>query len=360
MQAVPSTRRLPATVLRFSHMPSIRQHLPMAAAILWSVVVAPIAVHVATAGGRWWALLALVAGPAAYVLRRRPVLAGATLVAGATILRVAFLGWSFSDPIETAYHASLRAFAGLDPYGGYIYTDGRAGAAYPYGPLGLVTYRLGIPGEMVAVIGTSAVLIWARAWLTLAFFNAWPQFLLSPAIGNNDYSVGLVLLASLVLLRRHPRVGVALLAAASAIKPYAAAWLLPAFGFVGLPTAAFGLGGLLVAWYPVLFIWGMPSFLASLSWMEAGRATQAAMEHSSWAFADLPVVRLLAGPLALAGLLFRSWRATVLLGTAAFVVFLGFAPSAHAGYIAVIVPIVGIALEGRFWSGSRDPQPGGM
>lgn len=266
-------------------------------------------------------------------------------MAGATAIRIAFVGWTFSDPLEVSLQASDRALAGFDPYGGFVYEQGRTAAVYPYGPLGLVTYRLGIPAEMLAVLGTSAVLIWQRAWLTLAFFNAWPQLLLAPAIGNNDFSVGFVLLMALVVLPARPKLAMALLAAAIAIKPYAAAWLLPAIGFAGTSAGLIGFAASVILWFPVLFIWGLPSFVASMHTLEATWREQATLGHSSWAFADLPLMRLVAFPIGLAGLLVRSWRGVMLVGSVVFVTFLGFAPSAHAGYLGALIPVIGLALE---------------
>lgn len=340
-------------LIRFERFPAIRPHLLLGAIILWSLVTTPTVFHVAQVGDRWWALGALSSGPIAFVVRHRPVAAAAVLVIGATLLRLAFVGWTFSDPLEISAQASDRALAGFDPYGGFVYDQGRTAAVYPYGPLGLVTYRLGIPAEMLAVLGTSAVLIWQRAWLTLAFFNAWPQFLLAPAIGNNDFSVGFVLLGSLVLLPSRPKLAMALLAAAIAIKPYAAAWLLPGIGFAGASAGLIGLATSVICWFPVLFIWGPPSFAASVHALEATWNEQATLDHSSWAFADVPFMRLLAFPIGLAGLLVRSWRGVLLTGSLVFVVFLGFAPSAHAGYLGALIPVLGLALESPRNPGSR-------
>ena len=77
------------------------------------------------------------------------------------------VGLSASDPIEVSQLAADRAFNGENPYG-VTYGDDNP---YVYGPLGLIAYQAGIPGEVLATVATSAVLAWSGAWITLALFN---------------------------------------------------------------------------------------------------------------------------------------------------------------------------------------------
>ena len=323
-------------------LPSIRPWLLEAGIVLWAVVTTPFAVFMATEGMRPWALAAIAAGPAAMLLRKRPYLAATLLIAGATVLRASFIGYSSSDPIALSQLAAERAFSGLNPYG----VDYATGSPYAYGPLALVTNQAGILGEFAATVGTSFLLVWARAWMTLAFFNSWPQFLYTPVIGDNDYSAGFVLAAAIVGLRYRPRIGMALLAVAVAIKPYAAAWFLPALGFVGWGGAAIvGTLTLLVLWSPVLLLWGPQSYLGSVTRVESLRSGLVTM-FPSWSFFDAPILRWLVVPFSIAGLVWRSWRAMVLLGAAGFLAFLGFSPWAHAAYLGAVVPLLGIAIEG--------------
>lgn len=323
-------------------LPSIRPHLLIGASVLWTLVTTPVVLYLSFADGRVWALPALACGPAAFALRRYPYAAGGLLAIGALILRVAYVGWSETDPIELSRLASIRAFSGENPYLG-TYANG---SPYSYGPLGLVTYRAGILGELLGTIGTSILLIHARAWMTLAFFGAWPLFLYSAVSGNNDYSAGFLLLLSLVVIRSHPKIGMVILAAAIAIKPYSAAWLIPAIGYGGAAAAAVAAAASLVFWAPVLFIWGLPSFLDALRRVDEIRDWQAG-RYPSWAFADIPALRLLILPFSFAGLIWRSWFAMALLGSAGFLVFLGFSPWAHHAYLAVVIPVIGLALEWR-------------
>jgi len=324
---------------RLRELPSIRHRLLVGAIVLWTLIATPVAIFLMTTGGRPLALSALAAAPLALLARGRPIVSAGLLVAGGTILRLSFVGLFSSDPIEVSQSAAYVAFSGGDPYAAR-YLDG---IPYPYGPVGLVSYLGGIPVELIATIGISAVLAAHQAWISLALFNAWPQFLYMPVIGNNDFSVGFITLLALVLLRSRPLVGMSLLALAIGIKPYAAAWAIPAGLFGGLLPSLVGLAVLILCWTPVLFLWGLPSFFRATTEAEQVRASLA--QVPSWSFADLPFVRWLAVPLAFAAAFMRSWRAMVLIGAAVFIVFLGFAPRAPQPYLAFLLPIVGLAVE---------------
>src|SRR5437867_4126730 len=113
-------------------LPSIRPWLLPASIVLWSLVAVPFAVYMAVASGRTWVLLAIAGAPAAILLRRRPYFAGAALIVAATILRLSWIGASASDSIAVSQLAASRAFAGQDPYSGFVYNA--FGAVYPYGP----------------------------------------------------------------------------------------------------------------------------------------------------------------------------------------------------------------------------------
>lgn len=341
-----------ASRMRLRAVPSIREHLLLGAILLWTSVTTPIALYLAFGDARPWALPALLCGPIAFAARRRPLLAGVVLALGSLILRIAYVGWSETDPLELSRLASIRAMSGENPYLG-IYANG---SPYSYGPVGLITYRLGILGEVLGTIGTSILLIRTKAWMTLAFFGAWPLFLYSSVSGNNDYSVGFVLLLGLVVMRTRPMIGMVVLATAIAIKPYAAAWLMPAIGYAGLTAAAAAVATSLVLWSPVLVLWGVPSFLDAVRKVDDIRQLQVG-RFPSWAFADLPLLRYLIVPFSLAGLIWRRWTAMALLGAAGFLVFLGFSPWAHHAYLAVVIPVVGIALEWRPSDATDDPGP---
>ena len=298
---------------------------------------------------RDWVLAALAGGPVAFALRRRPYLAAAAIVVGGMVLRLSFIGFSSGDPMVVSQLAAARALDGGNPYG-VAYQPGDI--YYAYGPLGLITYQAGIPGEVLATVGTSAVLAWGGAWITLALFNGWFQLVYMAVIGNNDYSVGFVALLALVLLQSRPRVAMALLAAAIAIKPYVATWALPAALFAGWSGAVVGAVVSVALWSPVLFIWGVPSFLRSELEAEISRSSLRFVP--SWSFADVPALRLLVVPFSLAAFWWRSWRGVLILGVLGFLAFLGFAERAPQPYLAFLLPIAGMALESTLPHRSSD------
>jgi hypothetical protein len=294
--------------------------------------------YLADALGRPAALIALVTIPAALLLRSRPWYAAAAMIVGATILRIAHIGLFPTDPLESAYDAFGRILAGQNPYG-----EQSDGPTYAYGPLGLLVFQLGIPGEIIAAAGTSIVLAWRRAWITLALFSSFPLLLFTASTGANDHTPTFLLSLGLVLLQAHPKLGAVLIACAVAVKPYAAAWVLPAVGIGGMPVLAVGAATTAALWAPLL-VWGPASFLESLSVLEAGWLAAQRL-HPSWGI-DVPVLRWLAVPLTTAGLFVRSWRGACLLGVAAFAVYLGFAPWANVAHFVPIVAVMGLALEG--------------
>ena len=310
------------------------------AIILWTLITTPFALYMASNTDRDWVLAALAGGPVAFALRRRPYLAAAAIVAGGMVLRLSFIGLSSGDPMVVSQLAGERAFGGANPYG-IAYDPGDI--YYAYGPLGLITYQAGIPGEVIATVATSAILAWGGAWMTLALFNGWFQLLYMAVIGNNDYSVGFVALLALVLLLFRPKLAMVLLAAAIAIKPYAAAWAIPAAIFAGWTGAFIGAAVSLVLWAPVLFLWGVPSFLRSQLEAESARASLDFVP--SWAIGNLPALRMLILPISLAAFWWRSWRGVLVLGALGFVAFLGFAERAPQPYLAFLLPIAGMAIE---------------
>lgn len=291
--------------------------------------------------GREYAITALLAVPVAVLLRRRPYAAAGAIVAGSLVLRLAWIGLNPTDPLENAAYAFDRLMAGANPYDGHVYPNG---TTYAYGPLGIVLYRAGVAGEVLAAIGISAVLAWHRAWLTLVAINGLPLFLFNSVNGASDHLPTFLLASALTLVPIRPAVAGAVLAAAIAVKPYAAAWLLPAIGLGGWGLAAVAGVTSVLLWAPVLFVWGIPSFLASIRGLEELRRSSVGLA-ASWTIADAPGLRLLVVPFSLAGLVWRSWRGMLLLGAAGFFVFLGFAPWANWAHMLPLVVVVGMALE---------------
>jgi hypothetical protein len=297
-------------------------------------------VRAAAVNGRRTAILVwLVALVLAYLWRSRPVLIAAVIVVTSALLRLHFLGIGFADQITVSQSAWEWVVAGGNPYGiGYESTI-PPGAPFPYGPLGLVWWLPGPIIEFAAAIAIMLLLAWRRAWLTLAVMAGWHQSIHLTFVGINDYSPGLLILLAVLLLPTHPRTAGATLAVAAALKPYAAAWFLPFVGAGGI-AAAVGLIGLsLVLWSPLLLVWGIPSFLRSME--------LASVIHPVWSgnTLDMPVLRWLAAPIAVAGLLARRWEFAVLIGALAFVVYLFTQHWASHGYWMAVIPAGGLALE---------------
>jgi uncharacterized membrane protein len=98
----------------------------------------------------------------------------------------------------------------------------------------------------------------------LAIYAMAPTLIATSGDGSNDTSAGVLLLAALVVARRRPLLGALLLGVAVAFKPYIAAWV-PAFLlWGGWLTGAVFIATSVVLWAPVIFVWGIPSFLSSL------------------------------------------------------------------------------------------------
>jgi hypothetical protein len=290
-------------------------------------------------------LLAWVA--AVLVTARWPV---AGMVGASIFLRLGYADVCCTDQIAVSRAAWERVSHGLGgPYGvGYAETD-PAGSPFPYGPLALVWWLPGSITEFAAAIGIMLVLAWQRAFVTLAVFAAWQPWAYLTFAGLNDYSPGLLILLGLIAIRSRPMLGAATLAIAAALKPYAFAWFLPAVGYAGLRGAAVMAIVTAVLWSP-LFLWwgGIPQFLETVR--------LAAQAHPKSNAINLPILRWLALPFAGLSLLARRWDDMVILGSAAFVVFLFMDRWASDGYWVAVVPILGTALERRLHYSGTDAQ----
>ena len=316
------------------------RHQPVTIAIVLFAVLSVGTALVLFMLGRWtalplWALAVLLA----FRWRSQPRTVAVLIIAASVILRLHTIGFGFADQITVSLSAFDHVVAGGNPYGiGYESTV-PPGAPFPYGPLGLVWWLPGPVIEFVAVVGTMALLWWRGAWLTFAFVAGWHQSIVLTFVGINDYSPGLLIAAAVVLLPKHAALAGTTLAIAAALKPYAAAWFLPFIGVGGAAAAAAIVGVSLIAWSPVIFVWGIPSFLRSLELAVLVHADESANAL------DLPVLRWLAVPVAIAGMLIRRWEFAVLVGAIAFAVFLFTQHWASYGYWMALAPAVGLAAE---------------
>ena len=177
-----------------------------------------------------------------------------------------------------------------------------------------------------------------------------PPLVLAAMDGSNDTSAGFMILVAIALGVHRPALGAAALAVAVAFKPYAVAWV-PAFlVWAGLPALLAFVGASLVAWGPVLFHWGIESYLRSLA-----MAQQTHMRQAYWSVAAildgilagaapraLETIRyVVAGAVAVFGArLVRSMDGVIVVGTLAFVLaqFGGYFGSYV--YLAAVAPVL--------------------
>lgn len=263
------------------------------------------------------------------------------MIGASVALRLGYADVCCTDQIAVSSAAWERVSHGLGgPYGvGYEETN-PPGSPFPYGPLGLVWWLAGPVIEFGAALGIMAVLAWQRAFVTLAFFAAWQPWVYLTFAGLNDYSPALVLLVGLIAMRWRPLLGATALAVAAALKPYAFAWYLPAIGYAGLRGAAVMVVATALLWSPLLLWWGgVPAFLESVR--------LAARAHPEANAVNIPLLRWAAIPFVALSLIARRWDDMVILGSAAFIIYLFLDRWASGGYWIAVVPILGLALESR-------------
>lgn len=277
--------------------------------------------------GRPWGAVALVG---LVLVLRSPILA---IIVTAVAFRLMYLGATQFDPIPVTQAGFARIIEGLSPYGHAYAESVPVGAPYVYGPLAAIWWLPGPVVELVAAIALFVLLARVRAYLTLAVVAGLPWLAYLTLAGNNDYSPALLLSGGLLLLRSRPVVGGILIALSTALKPYTAAWFLPALAIGGWPTLAAIVGASAVLWSPVLY-WGVSGLMES---MRAG----ASMRPTPWPqFA-------LAGVIGAASAFLRSWRPALLAGSAVFVLVLFNFHFVHLSYLVTLLTVTGVALEVR-------------
>ena len=289
----------------------------------------------------------LAAWPALVLLAVRfPVL---SIFVAAGLLRAGFSVVCCTDQIIVSQSAWERVISGQgSPYGvGYASTD-PPGSPFPYGPLALVWWLPGPPLELVAAAAVMGILAWKRALLTLAVFAVWEPSVWLNLVGVNDYSPGLLLLLATLALRTRPMLGAAIISVAAALKPYAFAWFLPVIGYGGVSAAVVLFSISAVLWSP-LFLWwgGVGPFLETVR--------LASQVHQIPNAVNLPALRWFAVPIAIAGVSARRWESAILVGSAAFAVFLFMDKWASYSYWLAILPATGLAIESML--GFYRPSP---
>jgi hypothetical protein len=272
-------------------------------------------------------------------------------------LRLSVMDREASDVADVTRMAILAVIGGDNPYGVGYFASRPAGAAFPYGPVALLWYfPFRIDPQMLELMVSIGLMGFfgfraARGRpIGLAIFALAPPLVLAAMDGSNDTSAGLFILAAIAVASRWPIAGAAVLAVAVAFKPYAVAFLAPFVAWAGLTSlVAFGAASV-VAWSPVLFGWGIESYLRSLSMAQATH-----LRESYWSLAAvvesifpgvsarvLETVRyFLAGAVAILGALkVRSLDGVIVVGTLAFMVaqFGGYFGSYV--YIAAVAPVL--------------------
>jgi hypothetical protein len=286
--------------------------------------------------GRPSALLALLPVPLALWWRRSHVTAGA-LIVSSVVLQLSYIGIDYADQVDLGRAALSRVLDGESPYGEILVNREGGLNPFAYGPLAMLTAIPGEPLEMAACAGLLMLVGATRSWLTLGFLAAFPPIVASSQ-GGNDYVPALLLTGGLLALRSHPRMGMVVIAVAAAVKPYAAAWFLPAIGYAGW-AGMWLIGTCVVLWSPVL-AWGIGNYIESLRLVYLAQPPGTG-SHSI----PLPWVRILSAPIAISGLFVHRWEFSVLIGSTAYIAVMFFGEWGTMGYWIAVLPITGIALE---------------
>ncbi len=307
---------------------------------LFAFLVTLAIMNLAYQGRPWGALAYIGVGAASVAAWRRPMVAAGFVIATSLFLQLAHAGIGYSDQTDISRMALERTLTGESPYG-YVYTNRVGGLnPFPYGPLAMLTAQLAPAIEVVALAGTLALVAWRQAWITLAVVAGFPWMIYIATMGGNDGLPAFGVTLGMLLLQSHPRLGMATLAVAGAVKPHVATFFLPAIGYAGWTAGAWLVGMSAILWSPVLS-WGVGNYLESLRYAAEAKTPLGWQRNTI----PLPWVRVLAIPLTFAGLFVRRWEHAVWLGSAAFVAVMFFGEWGSLGYAIVFLPIAGIALE---------------
>lgn len=272
-------------------------------------------------------------------------------------LRWSISNYEASDVSDVTQMAIMTMREGGNPYGiGYVVSR-PPGAPFPYGPVDLLWYLpfQADPTRLEFLVSLALMCYFGyRAAngrpIGLVLFALAPPLVLATLDGSNDTSAGLMILVALALAARRPALGAAVLAIAVAFKPYALAWLPPLVMWAGVPVLVGFVLASFVAWSPVLFAWGIGTYLRSLA-----MAQEAHVREAYWSLASiwdglvpgaapraLETIRyfLSAAVAVIGGLRVRSFDGVIVVGTLAFVIaqFAGYFGSYV--YIAAVAPVL--------------------
>ena len=287
-------------------------------------------------------------------LRWLPVI---VLILCGLALRLSVIDREASDVADVTRMAILAMIGGDNPYGVGYWASRPEGAAFPYGPVALLWYlpfRIDPPMLELLVSMAIAGYLGIRAAqgrpIGLAIFAVAPPLVLASMDGSNDTSAGLFILGAIAIGSRWPIAGASILALAVAFKPYAVAFLPGFIVWAGLTSLVAFVVTSVVAWSPVLFSWGIDSYLRSLAMAQGTH-----LRDAYWSLAAV-VERIVpgldaraletfryfaAGAVGVLGALrVRSIDGVIVVGTLAFVIaqFGGYFGSYV--YIAAVAPVL--------------------
>ena len=287
-------------------------------------------------------------------LRWLPVI---VLILCGLVLRLSVIDREASDVADVTRMAILSMIGGDNPYGVGYWASRPEGAAFPYGPVALLWYLpFRIDPAMLELLVSMALTgyLGIRAAkgrpIGLAIFALAPPLVLASMDGSNDTSAGLFILGAIAVGSRWPIAGASILAIAVAFKPYAVAFLPGFIVWAGLTSLVAFVATSVVAWSPVLFSWGIDSYLRSLAMAQGTH-----LRDAYWSLAavverilpgtDARVLETLryfaAGAVGVIGALkVRSIDGVIVVGSLAFVIaqFGGYFGSYV--YIAAIAPVL--------------------
>jgi len=259
----------------------------------------------------------------------------------------------FSDVLEVSQAAARQMLEGGNPYGQGFPVSVPPGAPFAYGPLALLWYlpSLDDPGTMELLAACLVLLVLALRGgpLGLAVYAVTPAFVVAASDGSNDTTAGLLIMVALLVAARSPLAGAVLLAAATAFKPYALAWLPGLIAYAGsfAPLLAFVAVSLL-AWLPPILAWGPDSLLWSFRRADAIHAqpyyslAYALRDPEAIPRAGWQAIRVAAGVLAavLGFWLVRSVASLVIVGSVVFCATLFLGWWGTFAYVAALAPIL--------------------
>jgi len=335
---------------------------------VWLALVVALVLLITTGsrpGGETIAALVVVGVALAIAVRWSvaPVAIGALLVVGIG-LRAGIQIHYGSDVIDVVAAAIRHVEFGNNPYGIGYDQSRPPGAPYADGPLALLWYAPlqndGWEMELLMACVVLTLLAMRGKLLGLAFYAVGPTLVAIAGDGSNDTSAGVLLLAALVVGERHRKTGGALLAVAAAFKPYAAAWAPALFLFGGWEVAATFVASSVLLWSPVIFVWGIPSFLRSLdladkahgvTYWSLGELYESVFHRGAIrdVFNQLRIVLGIATAILTLPWARRSFSGVILAGTLVYLVTLYAGFWSTYAYFAAIGPILAWKIDG--WLG---------